>query len=323
MRTFILTLMCLFGVFLSQAQIKYEVTADPYLNIRSSANADSTIIGKVAKNEVLEVYEISNGWGKISYNGEYGYVNSEYLSEVTTTSSKSIVDTVVFDHLPTLNVSWNMEWMVYVIGILSLLLLCIRKKRWKIPLNVQGKVFTINWVLFLVMCTFELVYVFIERKNAIWFLDPYQVGIVWTIINFILFIYFAANQIFCFLDTLRDIADTRGDESLDFRLGIYSWPIAIIAIIVSAIIFQEIIYILVIGGAFIICQLIQIGLIIWKMKPNGGLKYTFICIIVYLLGSLSTLLVLILSLIVLYIILFSYIILKALLESNNRRYYYY
>ena len=34
MRTFILTLMCLFGVFLSQAQIKYEVTADPYLNIK-------------------------------------------------------------------------------------------------------------------------------------------------------------------------------------------------------------------------------------------------------------------------------------------------
>lgn len=320
MRTFILTLMCLFGVFLSQAQIKYEVTADPYLNIRSSANADSTIIGKVAKNEVLEVYEISNGWGKISYNGEYGYVNSEYLSEVTTTSSKSIVDTVVFDYLPTLNVSWNMEWMVYVIGILSLLLLCIRKKRWKIPLNVQGKVFTINWVLFLVMCTFELVYVFIERKNAIWFLDPDQVGIV-TIINFILFIYFAVNQIFCFLDTLRDIADTRGDESLDFRLGIYSWPIAIIAIIVSAIIFQEIIYILVIGGAFIICQLIQIGLIIWKMKPNGGLKYTFICIIVYLLGSLSTLLVLILSLIVLCIILIFLFTLKAVLES--RRYYYY
>lgn len=268
MRTFILTVMCLFGVFFSHAQIKYEVTADPYLNIRSSANADSSIIGKVAKKEVLEVYEISNGWGKISYNGEYGYVNSEYLSEVTTTSLESIVNTGVFDYLPILKDSWEMEWMVYVIGIFSLLLLCIRKKFWKIPLKDQGKVFTINWVLFLVMCTFELVYVFIGGKNAIWFFYPNQVGWVWTIINFILFIFFAVNQIFCFHGTLRDIA-TRGDESLDFRLGIYSWPVAIIAIIVSAILDQKIMFILVVC-AFIISQLIQIGLIIWKMSPNGG-----------------------------------------------------
>lgn len=107
---------------------------------------------------------------------------------------------------------------------------------------------------------------------------------------------------------MRDIADTRGDESLDFRLGIYSWPVAFIAIIVSAILSQKIIFILVIC-AFIICQLIQIGLIIWKMKPNGGLKYTFICAIVYLLGSLSTLLILILSLMILCIILLLFIVL--------------
>lgn len=55
------------------------VSAD-VLNVRNSGNMDSNLLGSVRKGEKLSG-ELQNGWLKISYNGQVGYVSSDFLSD--------------------------------------------------------------------------------------------------------------------------------------------------------------------------------------------------------------------------------------------------
>ncbi|BCC15084.1 hypothetical protein BC30048_p2097 (plasmid) [Bacillus cereus] len=57
----------------------YNVTAD-VLNVRSSANASSSKIGRVYQGQALSVIsQESNGWYKINFNGQTGYVSGEFV----------------------------------------------------------------------------------------------------------------------------------------------------------------------------------------------------------------------------------------------------
>lgn len=51
-----------------------------YLNIRSEANADSTLVGKLHKGAMAEVVENQGEWVKISSGNVTGFVKSEYLA---------------------------------------------------------------------------------------------------------------------------------------------------------------------------------------------------------------------------------------------------
>ena len=59
---------------------KYVVTASS-LNIRKKPNTSSEILGTFSSGDTVEVYSITNGWAKISYNGETAYVSSKYIKK--------------------------------------------------------------------------------------------------------------------------------------------------------------------------------------------------------------------------------------------------
>lgn len=67
----------------------YKCTADPSLRIRSGRGTSYKILGSIPKNKTVTVTEISNGWGKVTYNSVTGYVSMSYLTKVTTSSSTS------------------------------------------------------------------------------------------------------------------------------------------------------------------------------------------------------------------------------------------
>lgn len=70
------------------------IYAKTAVNIRSKWNTDSQIVGSLnANDQVHRVAILENGWSKISYNSEYAYVNSEYL----TTQRPSVPGTVHVD----------------------------------------------------------------------------------------------------------------------------------------------------------------------------------------------------------------------------------
>lgn len=55
-----------------------RVTVDS-LNVRSSANSSSTVLGKLKKGESVQVGQINGYWAEITFNGKTGYVHKSYL----------------------------------------------------------------------------------------------------------------------------------------------------------------------------------------------------------------------------------------------------
>lgn len=54
------------------------------LNVRSGPDTSYTSIGKLYKNNEVDVISESNGWSKIQFGSKIGYVSSEYLKAVST-----------------------------------------------------------------------------------------------------------------------------------------------------------------------------------------------------------------------------------------------
>lgn len=77
------------------------VYASSGVNIRSSWSADSNIVGVLSKNDQIHrVAVLENGWSKVSYNSEYAYIHSDYL-----TTSRPAVPGIV--HLDTTEYTYD------------------------------------------------------------------------------------------------------------------------------------------------------------------------------------------------------------------------
>ena len=58
-----------------------KVIADT-LNVRDQANEDAEVLGMVDQDEVFEVISQQGDWVEINYNGNNGFVKSEYVENV-------------------------------------------------------------------------------------------------------------------------------------------------------------------------------------------------------------------------------------------------
>lgn len=61
----------------------YTVTTD-VLNVRAQATTNSSVIGKVYRNQNVAVTEINGNWGKIALNGKTGWISLDYVVPVGT-----------------------------------------------------------------------------------------------------------------------------------------------------------------------------------------------------------------------------------------------
>lgn len=305
---------------LAIAQTKYEVTANTFLNIRSHASTDAPIVGTIDKGGEVEVYEIMDGWAKIRYNDDYAYVSAQYLKKTESNAPVSISTKKWFDFSSKPLGKGNVKWMVFVIAGLSLILFFMGKAR-EDDKPLEEGLYGLNIALFLIVSILEIVYVILMGGNAIWFCLPDKVGWIWTIINFILFGCVVANQISCLMETLSDIAAYNADSGwIDIRWGVFSLIGGVIGSIVCAIIFPP--GILLVGLAFIICQIIQIILLFKRIVPYGGWGSAFLYLTVFVIGSLATLLILIHFIVLLIIVLVAlfilYLVSKFSSQSSNR-----
>ncbi len=51
------------------------------LNVRSLPDENAYIIGKLKRNQIIDVLEISNGFAKIKYDSSFGYISERYIKE--------------------------------------------------------------------------------------------------------------------------------------------------------------------------------------------------------------------------------------------------
>lgn len=297
------------------AQTQYEVTASTFLNIRSAADASAPVIGTIDKGGKVDVYEIADGWAKIGFDNGFAYVSADYIRKVETpVAAAAEADSPLFNFSLEGLFSADVEWMVFVIAGLSLVLFFIRKSRGEEPL--EDSLYVANWILFLAVTVVELVYLALMGTRATWFCMPDTVGWLWTVINFIIFAFVVYNQFMCYFNTLAD-TEYNSYGSFDKRWGLYSWGGLVVGGLVSGFFFQAAVpFVLV---AFVVCQLVQIVLIFKGVVPQGGWGKAFLCTAVYLLGSVATLWVLAHFVVLLIIVLVAYFLLSLLGKSSNTR----
>ena len=58
---------------------KYKVCVNSFLNVREGPGKEYKSIWKLKNNDVISIYEIKNGFGRID---DYGWVSMDYLKEV-------------------------------------------------------------------------------------------------------------------------------------------------------------------------------------------------------------------------------------------------
>ncbi len=61
---------------------KYTITADS-LNVRSSPDSTSTVLGVLKNGEEVNITEFSDGWGKFDYKGKEGWVSASYIRDAS------------------------------------------------------------------------------------------------------------------------------------------------------------------------------------------------------------------------------------------------
>src|SRR5699024_4645536 len=68
------------------SSVKYVVNTTT-LNVRKGPSVNYDVVGSLHAGDVVEVESISNGWAKISYNGNIAYCSSDYLDKYNGTST--------------------------------------------------------------------------------------------------------------------------------------------------------------------------------------------------------------------------------------------
>jgi len=81
------------------------VHANSTVNIRARWNANSLIVGALNENDQIHrVAVLENGWSKVSYNGEYAYVRSDFLTTERLSNTFTVhLDTVQYAYDAVLN----------------------------------------------------------------------------------------------------------------------------------------------------------------------------------------------------------------------------
>ena len=69
--------------------MKVKVNSPIGLNLRAGATTNSAVITVLPNNAVVNVIESSNGWYKVSYNGNIGWIFAQYTTSITNNNSTS------------------------------------------------------------------------------------------------------------------------------------------------------------------------------------------------------------------------------------------
>lgn len=75
----VIGMMFVFTICISHIASSASVSNDNNVNIRSEAAIDSSVLGKLSKDEEVKILDVEGNWIKISRNGLIGYVFNDYI----------------------------------------------------------------------------------------------------------------------------------------------------------------------------------------------------------------------------------------------------
>ena len=179
----------------------------------------------------------------------------------------------------------------------------------------RGAGYVISNILFLGLCTLEMIYLAStggSSSEALWFCQPSEVGWVWTVINFLLFGGVLINQFLCLFDTIGD-AFANGNVTCSLKIGIVSWIIAFFCALLCSFFYKDGLNYVLYSLCFM--QLVQSIRIFIRYGKNilGALWAVFI----YLFGSITTAILFIAYFSLLIIVLLIVFVAGFLLQSGS------
>lgn len=175
----------------------------------------------------------------------------------------------------------------------------------------RGATYTISTILFLIICTLEILYVS-SVEDSTWFCSPDRVGWIWTVINFFLFGGIVYNQILYLFDVMGDVF-ANGKGGCDLKLGVYTWIGGFIVGLLCSFFFKAGLQVVLV--VICILQLIQAVLIFKSYGKN--IKGAFWGVFVYLLGSIGTVVTLLIFLGILILVAIVAAVLLGILNGKS------
>lgn len=73
-----------FMVIIAFAESNYRVISELPLNIREEASPNANILGTFDGGSLIEVVSTKKGWAKVKYNRGYGFVQTQYIEQIST-----------------------------------------------------------------------------------------------------------------------------------------------------------------------------------------------------------------------------------------------
>lgn len=158
----------------------YSVNVTSSLIMRSAPDQNSAKLGNLQNGELIHVESIQNGWAKITYHSQTGYVKADYIVKHITQEYKIEDNFISTNH-------FLYKTMPYAgLGLFVLLLIFLWANTEK-PVLIVLCLLGIVEILFSIGC---------EEKSGVnpWFCEPNSTGWLWTIINYFIMVGILAMQ---------------------------------------------------------------------------------------------------------------------------------
>ena len=284
--------------FLSVDAAKYKVNVGSALNVREMPSVSAEVVGKLNNGDIVECNSVegNDNWLAVTMSdGKIGYASAMYLQEYTESmKEKASSGTIVEDFLNRiLGTAGNgNKNLAYLILAEVLLMWFICKFIRKVNSNTfASKGYTSlgmkRWFVILLLLTSGTIFCYVRDMgaNALWFIQPSVVKSWWyVIVNFVIFLYVFINLFIYFLKTMDDLSIIyRG--YINVMIGLIGWGIGIVALIVGRLFDAEWLdYILWFEVLAQGIQLIIIACMLWR---GGGIWGVLVSCLVYLIGTVS------------------------------------
>ena len=307
----------------------YQVRVNSSLNVRSQPSATAPLLGTLTNGTKLnDVHFSGNGWAEIDYNGQIGYVKSSYLFSVESGDTSIIFGEnnifAVLDYDGPLEKKWMTYVVLGCIAIMWFLCKFVRKVSayaiFDSGSSLTGWLMVCNCCLTILTSLFIIHYTIVLGGNAMWFIIPSIVhgplgGWLYTILNFVFFVYALVNLLVNFIKTMDDFSHSF-NHYINIRFGLIGWGIGIVGFIICYYIGNNdwTQWFLI---AIICWQLIQV-ILIWVHGWNGNnLLGLFAASIVYIIGALGIIVLAIPAILMLFVLFVVGGLLTAFVHNNE------
>lgn len=298
------------------------------LNVRAQPTTHSSVVTAVKHGDRVDVNSISGNWASVTYQGQSGYASVKFLEKVPeiqvdekSNTMEALADTVLFSSFMSLKEKigdQSVIWLYISMGFL-VIFACIR---FFCDIDVyfeEETVYSIGVIGYILMSVSELIYFIGFDGNPIWFCAPSSVGWLWTIINFIIFLFGVIIQTHTFL-FLIFAEHFHGERRCDDRVGMIGMVIFIAILLLCGFFWKS--YFQFMSVIFIIGLVCWLGWMVYTNVRDGGSWINLIgVILMWTVGMFATLLVIahfIVLLIVALIILAAIAILSSSSGSRSR-----